>query len=304
MDYNKRAKAPLFGQFLKDVSCNSLSRKRTLEEFMGLALTKEIGCGRAMILKGTGRNGKSVYLNTLCRLLGKDRYTTTISLRELPNFGASALPGKTLAVRSETSRNDSGSLMTTELKQLITGENMFCNAKYREAKTIKPYAKVLILTNHSIGLSGDESDGALRRLFVLPFEYYVPEGAVDLDLEKKLEQEMSGILNIAVKGYQRLASRDFIYSSQKESDKLVSELLKTENLLRSFIREKIVSEPGANLSYAEFRQHFQKWCRKNGLDFPVGIDSKQVYAETAEHHNIERFKSDSVRGMKNIGIRQ
>ncbi len=303
VNYNKRAKAPLFEQFLKDVSCNNLRRRRTLEEFMGLALTKEIGCGKAMILRGTGRNGKSVYLNTLCGLLGKDRYTT-ISLRELPNFGASALPGKTLAVMSETSRDASGNLMTTELKQLITGENMFCNAKYREAKTIKPYAKVLILTNHSIGVSGDESDGALRRLFVLPFEYYVPDGAVDLNLEKKLKKEMSGILNIAVKGYQRLASRDFVYSSQKESDKLVSELLKTENPLRSFIKERIVFKHGSNLSYAEFRQHFLKWCRVNGLDIPVGTDSKQIYAETAKCYNIERFKSDKIRGMKNIEIRQ
>lgn len=302
VDFDKTAKAPLFEKFLEEVTCGNQLRKRTLEEFMGLALTKKIGRGEAMILKGAGNNGKSVYLNILCKLLGVDRWTA-ISIQELSNFGASVLPGKTLAVISEISRENSSNLMTTELKQLITGENMWCNIKYREAKSIKPCVKVLILTNHNIGVGGDDSDGALRRLFILPFEYYVSDDKVDLDLDNKLKGELSGILNLAIKGYRRLARQNFVYSSHEESDRLVKELLRRENPMRSFIKEKVVFSYGSNLSYNTFRFCYQKWCEKNDMDKQATVDSKQIYAEVARYYNIEHYKSDNKRGMKNVLVK-
>lgn len=303
VDFDKTAKAPLFEKFLTEVSCGKECRKRTLEEFMGLALTKNIGKGKAMVLKGTGNNGKSVYLNILCELLGRDRWTS-ISIQELPNFGASVLPGKTLAIMSEISEENSSNLMTTELKQLITGDSMWCNVKYHDPRSIKPYVKVLILTNYRIGTKGDNSDGALRRLFILPFEYRVPDEDVDLELFEKLKGEMSGILNIAVKGYKRLARQKFVYSAQEESDRLVENFLKTENPLCSFIKEKIIFQQGAKISYSKFNMQFQKWSKQNEIDFPADLDSKQIFSEVKKHYEVERYKSGSVRGMKNIMIRK
>ncbi len=300
VDFDKTAKAPLFEKFLDEVSCGNRCRKQTLEEFMGLALTKDMRNGKAMILRGTGNNGKSVYLNILCELLGADRWTS-ISIKELPNFGASVLPGKTLAVMSEISEENSRNLMTTELKQLITGETMWCNVKYQNAKSIKPCAKVLILTNHRIGTSGDDSDGACRRLFILPFEYHVPDKDVDLELVEKLKGELSGILNIAVRGYRRLVRQGFVYSAQEESDRLIEGFLKNENPMRSFIKEKIAFQQGAKISYPTFKMQFQKWSKENEIDFPTELDSKQIFSEVEKHYGVECYKSNGVRGMKNIG---
>ena len=302
VDFDKNAKAPLFEKFLTEVSCGNQCRKRTLEEFMGLALTKKIGKGKAMVLRGTGNNGKSVYLNILCELLG-NRWTS-ISIQELPNFGASVLPGKTLAVMSEISEENSRNLMTTELKQLITGESMWCNVKYHDARSIKPCVKVLVLTNHRIGTSGDDSDGALRRLFILPFEYQVPDKEVDLELFEKLKGELSGILNIAVKGYKRLVRQGFVYSAQDESDRLIESFIKDGNPMRSFIKEKIVFQQGEKISYSEFKIQFQKWCKANEIDFSSEFDSKQIYSEVKKHYEVERYKSGSVRGMRNIVIKK
>ncbi len=303
VDFDKSARAPVFEKFLEEVSCGNQRRKRTLEEFMGLALTKKIGKGKAMVLRGTGNNGKSVYLNILCELLGADRWTS-ISIQELPNFGASVLPGKTLAVMSEISKENSRNLMTTELKQLITGENMWCNVKYHDARSIRPYVKVLILTNHRIGTSADDSDGALRRLFIMPFEYHVPDEDVDLELVEKLKGELSGILNISVKGYKRLARQGFVYSAQEESDRLIERYLKTENPMRSFIKEKIIFQQGAKISYSEFTMRFQKWGGENEIDFPTDLDSKQIFSEVKKHFEIERYKSGGIRGMKNIAVKK
>ena len=194
--------------------------------------------------------------------------------------------------------------MTTELKQLITGENMWCNVKYHDARSIRPYVKVLILTNHRIGTSADDSDGALRRLFIMPFEYHVPDEDVDLELVEKLKGELSGILNISVKGYKRLARQGFVYSAQEESDRLIERYLKTENPMRSFIKEKIIFQQGEKISYSEFTMRFQKWGGENEIDFPTDLDSKQIFSELKKHFEIERYKSGGIRGMKNIAVKK
>lgn len=49
------------------------------------------------------------------------------------------------------------------------------DAKEYRCISCKRAAKVLVLSNHNIGVGGDDSDGVLRRLFILPFEYYVPD---------------------------------------------------------------------------------------------------------------------------------
>ena len=170
--------------------------------------------------------------------------------------------------------------MTTELKQLITGESMWCNVKYHDARSIKPCVKVLVLTNHRIGTSGDDSDGALRRLFILPFEYQVPDKEVDLELFEKLKGELSGILNIAVKGYKRLVRQGFVYSAQDESDRLIESFIKDGNPMRSFIKEKIVFQQGEKISYSEFKIQFQKWCKANEIDYQCrdsGISGQYYY---------------------------
>lgn len=181
---------------------------------------------------------------------------------------------------------------------------MWCNVKYHDARSIKPCVKVLVLTNHRIGTSGDDSDGALRRLFILPFEYQVPDKEVDLELFEKLKGELSGILNIAVKGYKRLVRQGFVYSAQDESDRLIESFIKDGNPMRSFIKEKIVFQQGEKISYSEFKIQFQKWCKANEIDFSSEFDSKQIYSEVKKHYEVERYKSGSVRGMRNIVIKK
>ena len=115
---------------------------------------------------------------------------------------------------------------------------------------------------------------------------------------------MSGILNIAVKGYIRLARQGFVYSAQEESDRLIEMYLKTENPLRSFIKEKIVFQQGAKLSYKEFKMRFQEWGKANEIDIQTELDSKQILSEVKKHYDVECYKSNNVRGMKNIVIKK
>ena len=206
--YDPAAKCPLFREFLRQISCGDKNRMVTLIEFLGLILTQKIN-DVALVCVGNGANGKSVYANICCALLGEDNFTSIV-LSDLTSFGTGKLPGKRLAVLSEISPKDSKYLMTTEMKQIVTGELMSCNEKYKPIRDFRPFAKVLVLTNHMIGLTQDSSDGVTRRFLIVPFEFNISKKNRDINLEEKLKTEISGILNLAIKGYKRLKKNNFM----------------------------------------------------------------------------------------------
>lgn len=305
--YDVNAECPLFHSFLNQITMNNQDRKNALGEFMGLCLSKELGLGMAVILKGAGANGKSVFCNTLCSLLGEGNYTSVI-LKDLASFGSAKIPGKRLVIMSETSRSTSSNVMSNELKQIASGEVMSCNQKHKPITDMKPFAKILLLTNHEVGFLEDDSEGALRRVYIIPFEYYIPPEQRDFNLEDKLKDEMSGILNYAIEGYQRLVENGYIYSSKSESDAIINEVIKLSNPLRSFIRDNIEYSAESKLTYDSISRRFTKWCEANdlkpqdseGFGFDKKLDGRVIFKEISNYYNVIRIKSNGARGLKNI----
>ncbi len=301
--YTPNAKCEKFIKFLKQLSCKKKNRRKSLEEFLGLALTKSLN-SRGFVMIGTGRNGKSVFANIACALAGKDRWTS-LSLKEMPNYGSAVLQDKTLAVISEIDKKTSNSLMINELKQALSGENMQVNRKYHDLFNMRCRATILILTNHTIGFEFDDTDGALRRFHIFPAEYQVKEDDVDVDLEKHLLEELEGIFLLAANGYRRLQANNFEYSSKKESDQLIASILERENPLRAFVKGAIEMCANHFIAYSELRQRFIEWCESKGIEYSdVSVDSKKICLEVSKQFNIKTHKSNGKRGLLNIRFKE
>ena len=302
INYNPKAKCEQFKKFLIEISCNKSSRKNSLEEFLGLSLVREIN-GQAFVMVGSGRNGKSVFGNIAYALAGKDR-SATLNIKGLSKFGSAILEGKTFAIISEIDKMTSNNLMTNELKQILTGENMWVDKKYKDPKTCRFFASILILTNHGIGLKLDDTDGTLRRLHIFPAEYELKESDIDVKLEEKLLSELEGIFLLAIKGYRRLKNNNFVFSSHKESIRYITKLMRETNPLRAFVKEKIRKCSDNFITYDELRESYNEWKKQNGIDSNEDFLSKKIYKEVEKQYSIvERKKSNGIRGIKHICLR-
>ncbi len=140
-------------------------------------------------------------------------------------------------------------------------------------------------------------------MHIFPAEYQIKDSDVDIELEADLRSELEGIFILAAKGYRELKKHGYLYSSKAESDQLIASMLKRENPIRAFVKERIVFCPGNFVSYEKIRQCFTAWCDKEDIDLStVKPDSTVIKAEIKKQYNVKPDKSNGKRGLRNIKI--
>ncbi len=154
---------------------------------------------------GIGRNGKSTFVDTLCRIF--DDYAVTLSIDSFAGedrrSGAEAtpdlarLPGARLVAASEP---ESGvRLKEALIKRLTGGEAIAVRRLHRDFFEFDPQFTLIVSGNHKPVIIGND-DGIWRRIHLVPWNEQIAKDEVDKDLPKKLLAEAPAILKWAVEG--------------------------------------------------------------------------------------------------------
>jgi putative DNA primase/helicase len=120
----------------------------------------------AFMLVGTGRNGKSTYLDLIKAVLGRGNYAS-ISFKDLQsNFRASMLINKLASFAGDVSNQP---IQDSELvKSLIAGEEVTMEQKYKDAVTQEVYSTMFYACN-TLPRTPDTTEGFYRRFCIIPF---------------------------------------------------------------------------------------------------------------------------------------
>jgi putative DNA primase/helicase len=204
-EYNPVAKAPLFEQYLNRVLPDK-ERQKVLAEYLGFVFIKH-GSNRlkeekALILYGTGANGKSVFFEVVSALLGENN-TSNYSLQSLTEekgYFRAKLANKLVNYASEIN----GKLESSIFKQLVSGEPVEARLPYGEPFTLKQYAK-LIFNCNELPRDVEHTNAYFRRFLIVPFDVTIPPEEQDKTLHSKIiENELSGVFNWVLDGLNRL----------------------------------------------------------------------------------------------------
>jgi putative DNA primase/helicase len=202
VDYDPEATCLEWENFLKQIMDGDEELISFLQRAAGYALTGEISEQCFFLMHGKGANGKSTFINTIMRVLGdyaKQANFSTFLKRNrngVPNDIA-RLEGTRLISAGEVAAEET--LDEVMLKQMTGGDTVSARYLYREWFDFKMEGKIFLTVNHRPEIQGAD-EGTWRRIRLIPFEVTIPEGERDVDLSKKLEQEIKGILAWAVKG--------------------------------------------------------------------------------------------------------
>jgi putative DNA primase/helicase len=194
--FDAEATCPLWESFTARVlpaDCQTLPF-----EVLASAMRGEISDQTAVLLVGSGDNGKSTLLDAVVFALGS-RNVSAIDLQRIESdkFAVAQLLGKLANVCADL---PSAALEgTSNFKKLTGGDWMAGERKFQASFEFKPFARLLFSTNH-YPTSKDASQAFFRRWLVIPFD------AV-LDPREKIENfaaqlaspgELSGALNRAM----------------------------------------------------------------------------------------------------------
>lgn len=219
--YNANAKAPRFRKFMQEVTCGDEELEKVLLEFAGYCISGD-SCWlhKALILSGSGSNGKSTFMTILKSVAGESLYSS-LSLTALNDAAKRyLLLNKLFNLGEET--HVSALAKSEVFKILVGGGEVDIKRLYQQPFIYKNIAKMMFACN-KLPYSNDSTEGLYRRLVIVPFNAKFVEGKnEDKGIEQKILEELPGILNIFIENYLKLKDRKMLANSRAIADELAS----------------------------------------------------------------------------------
>jgi len=282
---------PKIEEFLKEVLGNEEDIK-VFYEIAGFGLFKEHFIEKAIMMVGGGRNGKGKSIELLKRLVGAEN-CCSVSLNALraDSFSVSELFGRLFNLAGDIGNQD---LKDTSMFKSLTGRDLV-NGKRKFQKDIifQNHAKFVFACNE-LPMVYDLSKGFWDRWILLDYPYtFVTQEEFDSSKDRTnlkirnpniineitTEEEMSGFLNQALIGLQRLMDNKN-FSSTKGSEEVKSTWIQKSNSFIAFCYDKVEDDGEGKISKKELRKKYSEYCKKNKINPKSDYVIKRVLQDT------------------------
>lgn len=269
--YDPAAKCPKFEKFLDEITCQDDELKKVLLQYMGYALSgDDYIYHKALILYGTGRNGKSTLNNILKAMVG-ELYYSTLDIKALQNDQQRAmLEGKLFNVADENSPQ--GFIDTSIFKCLSSGGEFTIKEVYKKPLSAKNKAK-LIFNCNELPNNMDTTDAFYERLLIVPFEarFLAEDPKTDPEIEKKLLDELPGILNLCLKFYKEMIGG---FSTPLKSKDALDEIKQNQDDVGrwAFSDLKACENKDAFVVLDNLYSSYTLFCERTGIKNPRSLN--------------------------------
>lgn len=304
--YNFDAQCPKIISFLEQVTENDAKKKELLIKIAAYCFYRSYPIQKAIMLIGTGANGKSVYLNLLRNLLG-DHNVVSQTLQRLSEdrFATAQLYQKNANIFADL---ETKALKNTGIfKSLTGGDYLTCDRKYKDPFDFLNYAKLLFSCNQMPSTS-DESDAFYRRWIIVEFNrtFQPEEQNPQLIEELTNPNELSGFFNEIVPFIHQILKEKKIDIESIES--LRERYTKNSDSAKSFCYEKIELAPLEFETKERLFNEYLKYCKQNNLPTK---DNKRFYKAVYLFFEGQVYESrqqvfgytDRVRVLKGLKIK-
>lgn len=284
----------LWLRFLDDIFNSDKELIRYVQKALGYSLSGLTTEQCVFFLYGTGRNGKSTFLEIVRLILGE--YATNIqpesimmkSANSSANTDIARLKGARLVTSVEPNE---GMRLNEGLIKQLTGDDMVTARKlYGDEFEYRPEFKLWMATNHKPTIRGTDL-GIWRRIHIIPFTTIIPEEKVDKNLGDKLREEMPDILAWMMEGY-RLWKYEGLNKPKAVQD-AVKEYRNEMDVIAAFLASDYCVDGGE----AKASALYAVYCRWAAENNEYKMPSRKFGIEMSKHYN-----KRTSNGVRYIGI--
>lgn len=257
---------PVFDKFLEDITEGCVEAQMFLTELMGY-LISTIRHKYIFLLYGPSNTGKSVFIEFLREMLGKE-FTTAIPIDRLAGeFRGSELSSSIMNAYAETDEIRKRDI--TMLKALSSGDMRSYNVKYSRPIEFRNEAALVFGTNCIDNFEGlHYQDAFWNRLILLPFHHVVKYKEMDYDLPQKLRNEMVEIVhNYALPGLRNFVRNGMHFSNMDFLEEIKETQFDMIDSVEIFISNACHVGLDDVVSSAGFYQAYREYCKEK--DLPV-----------------------------------
>ena len=265
-EYNPDATAPIFTQYLNrcipDKDCQMV-----LAEYIGYVFVKNLKLEKALILYGSGANGKSVFFEIVNALLGQENICSysLSNLTKYDSYERAELSNKLLNYASEIN----GKLESSVFKQLVSGEPVQAREIYGKPFIMRDYGK-LIFNCNELPKETEQTNAFFRRFLIVPFNVTIPESEQNPELATIIiNSELAGVFNWVLDGLKRLLKNKRFTDSNLIREQ-ISEYRKESDSVQSFIDDEGYEKSETEtILIKDLYPIYKNFCQDNGYK-PVG----------------------------------
>jgi putative DNA primase/helicase len=278
----------------------------TLQEIFGLCLTGDTRYQKAFMLIGPRRSGKGTIGRVLTELVGRASVVTPTLSSMGEQFGPASLIGKRVAIISDARINKSARLdkISERLLSITGDDSQTIDRKFLSAWMGQLQVRFVVLTNEVPEL--EEGSSALAGRFIIMQMMRSFYGREDLSLGKKLLNELPGILNWSIAGWQRLTERGH-FIQPRSGIELVEMLESLSSPIMAFVKEFCVVGPDKIVEIKRLYNEYCAWNEENSKrgPLPSNLFGRNLYAAVPGLSVTQPRGADGkqVRMYSGIGLR-
>lgn len=259
--YDPDADCPKFKKFLSEILEDGIERD-TIEELFGYCLVKNYSIQKWFMFLGSGANGKGTLLSTLRTFLGAENISA-VELQEFEKpFSIAELYGRLANIVGDLSAKEL--YHSGRLKSLTGGDLLLAEKKFQNPFNFINHAK-LIYSANELPKTFDGTVAFWRRVMLINFnKTFIDEGDVkDLWKEFTAEEEMSGILNLAIQGIHRLRDNGK-FSKENSVGEIEEYYIRNSDPVTAFFMDcvEISNDVDDYISLQSLHTSFVEYCKQ------------------------------------------
>jgi P4 family phage/plasmid primase-like protien len=262
VEYNKNAAAPKWNKFLARVLPDEIERKALMQFFGYILYPKHLYETFLFLYGESGANGKSVILETMRKCFGDDM-VSHLDLQQFEGHQITGLEGKLLNIGAEIDAKNLNDGQFSTLKKAAGGEPLFLNPKGTAGYNIhgQSIPKFVFAGNSKPRANMD--GGVFRRMVFLDFKEEIPQSERVEKLSERFNDEMGGIINIALNELKGLIRSGKFAESDAMSKTKDAYKIQTDPIL-SYVSENISVNEELMIPRKWLYAHYVTWAKDAG----------------------------------------
>ncbi len=283
VEYRPDARCPAVLKFLAEVVDEG--DIPLLQEWIGYHLWRGYPVHKVMLLIGSGGNGKSTFLSLLGAFVGSMNITP-VSIQQLneDRFAVAELYGKLANISADLPQ---GRLKATGIFKMASGgDEIPAQRKNGQPFKFVNYAKISYSAN-VVPATPDSTTAFWRRFVIVNFPHQFIGANEEKGLIDKLTtaEELSGLLNWALEGLQRLRDNKWEFSNGISIEQTEDLYTSLSDLEQSFFAKGYVADDNVEIPkdelYADF-VHFTTALKQKPVKKTTFFGNIQTYLPLAK----------------------